>query len=115
MENRTSTSSAFTAGPWHICRSEVEEVYGGSEHFAIQTDLTKGAGQIIADIEGDLDPEAEANARLIAAAPELLEALKDVTASLEDFYAVDHRAAGEHFGMALLECMRDVIAEAEGA
>lgn len=75
-------SSAHTAGLWHVCFSEIEEVYGGARHYAVSADSENG-GQILADVEGDLTPEAEANAYLMAAAPELLDTLKAINGDCE--------------------------------
>jgi hypothetical protein len=50
--------------------------------------------------------------RLMRAAPELLDALQDMTQALADFYAIDHVAAGQHFGMAMRERAEAAIAKA---
>ena len=75
MEN-IPTSSAHIPGPWHVTTCKAPAVYGGEKHFAIIDDPDTGYGIIIADLE--TMPEAEANARLMAAAPELLAALETV-------------------------------------
>lgn len=56
--------SKHTQGPWHIARFEASTV-----------DIRDARGVTVAEV-GDTSMEDEANARLIAAAPELLEALK---------------------------------------
>lgn len=63
--NKLEQAVEHTPGPWHIGMKPGPMIYG-----------TKG--EQIADMKADLlmDGEREANALLIAAAPELLEALK---------------------------------------
>jgi len=65
-----------TTGPWHLTVSENPGVYGGEKHFAIIADHQTSNGQILADVE--TLPEAKANATLMAAAPELLNALENL-------------------------------------
>lgn len=61
-----------TPGPWTATNSGFAElVYAGC-------DQTLGSGHRIAEMIG---PNGEANARLIAAAPELLQALKELLAT----------------------------------
>jgi hypothetical protein len=55
--------TAYTAGPWHIDRqSPYSEIC-----------IKPYPGKIVCDIDGT-DEESEANARLISAAPEMLDA-----------------------------------------
>lgn len=70
----SSTSSAHTPGPWLASVSHCEEIYGLDKHDCVES---RSAGQLVADIcpTGD-DEESAANARIIAAAPELLRYLK---------------------------------------
>lgn len=58
------SDTPHTTGPWHIDRQ--------SPHSPIC--IKPYPGRIVCDIQGT-DEEAESNARLIAAAPDLLEAL----------------------------------------
>ena len=74
MKN-TAIASAHTAGPWHVDRQ--------SPYSAIC--IKPYPGRIVCDIAGT-DQEAEANALLIAAAPELLEVCKYIVQLTE----VDH-------------------------
>ena len=58
---------AHTPGPWHVSRSGIDRlVYADSEH-AFDLAIVRSGGD---------DDEVNANARLIAAAPDLLAALK---------------------------------------
>jgi hypothetical protein len=72
--------SSFTPGPWLVSTSEIEEVYGGRKHLCIIGDPEK-FGSVIADIE--ICEESGANARLIAAAPDLYNALKMIVENME--------------------------------
>lgn len=72
------TKTKYTPGPWHICPYKEST----SKRLGVAPD---GAGKI-AEIHPfkicGHDEEAEANARLIAAAPELLEALEIAASAL---------------------------------
>jgi hypothetical protein len=61
-------TTQYTPGPWEICPNWPEQ-----NQRKIQPE---GEVSGVALSFGDTDEEAEANARLIAAAPEMLEALK---------------------------------------
>lgn len=68
---------AHTPGPWVVVEADVPPF--GS--FAIRNDHEAPGG--LAITVGGLGEEERANAHLIAAAPELLEALKDIAGSNE--------------------------------
>lgn len=67
-----------TKGPW-IVRGH-DESQGGSLIVSLSADIENDVASVYGGNE-DEPLEREANARLIAAAPELLEALKDVYAT----------------------------------
>lgn len=67
--------SNFTQGPWQAIGTMVRGPYALGEN--------NRPGGLIADCGGYYTPETSANARLIAAAPELLEALQELLASVE--------------------------------
>jgi hypothetical protein len=96
MKNTNRTSPAHTAGPWHIDRQ--------SPHSPIC--IKPFPGRIVCDIQGT-DEEAEANARLIARAPRLLDVVNALMDRLEeidpDYYRSDLIAAAD-----------DVLAEIDG-
>jgi hypothetical protein len=78
------TGSSYTPGPWYV-----EAVMGDDPHeICIDSREGRGTPEVIASVVwDDEDPhpvlglaEANANARLIAAAPDLLQALKAVVA-----------------------------------
>lgn len=68
-------SDKHTPGPWNVLPAENEQ--GGF-------DIDSEYGYHIAETIGGLDYEEEANARLIAAAPDLLEALIRLLPMAED-------------------------------
>lgn len=71
--SRNPTKATHTAGPWGIAKSHIKDV------IAIRTD-GQDDGQCVAQALRDIGEqgEDEANAHLIAAAPELHDALEDL-------------------------------------
>lgn len=65
--------SEHTPGPWEWDAGDI-----GAEYSVPYSDIFKDAGEIIIASFNDNIPEGRANARLIAAAPDLLEALEDI-------------------------------------
>lgn len=63
-----------TPAPWILDESQIDKAYC---YYVVATDHD-GTQIVIAETEGDSDTE-EANACLIAAAPELLEALEELS------------------------------------
>jgi hypothetical protein len=97
-ETGRSSTAAHTPGPWHF----VEEnaglmtdhgygiLYGEPDSWGWEKNLYVSVGCSLR-VERELGKGvAEANARLIAAAPEMLEALKDLLTIVEGVF-------GEHF------------------
>ena len=73
-----SNETKFTPGPWSLDNNDVRD-----EAQAVLRDAT---GCIVADaFTMDRTGECEANAHLIAAAPELYEALEDCMTALEPY------------------------------
>ena len=64
----------YTPGPWKLKPVDDRFLYG----TRVQGPERDDAFNCIADVPGGKDPECLANARLIAAAPDLLEALKSL-------------------------------------
>lgn len=91
--------SKHTEGPWHISESEHE-----------------GAGLLIKPIPGqvvcecDPVPEMVANARLIAAAPEMLEALEMVD---QVFHLLSAKEIIELIGRRNVRAVRSAVAKAK--
>ena len=67
--------SKYTAGPW---KAYANAEFSGSEDYPFLVALDYGVGPTNPNVMGCR--MSEANAHLIAAAPELLEALKEITA-----------------------------------
>lgn len=79
----TDSKAKYTPGPWKICKKfphqKFIEVEHGDKH-------TKGAASLViarVTCRTTWQEQQEANARLIAAAPELLEALQECVELLE--------------------------------
>ena len=70
----------YTPGPWEVSNMHLNEAAGGVECLEVYAPNGKHASWVALVMEEPATgrkAEGEANARLIAAAPELLEALKD--------------------------------------
>ena len=94
-----------TPGPWAVYPPEMLD----NQHWSVQTDC----GMTI--VCGEDTPEAAANARLIAAAPELLASLRECSTALADLLA-DADPSGlecQEQWACVAECKK-VIAKAEG-
>lgn len=72
IENKVS----HTPGPWKLSQSPVRISKLGGLPFKSIKNTSSIGGKIIANAFGTTREEAQANAKLIAAAPELLEALR---------------------------------------
>jgi len=91
-EHATSTLAQHTPGPWNVT--------AGLNHFYVRT-----PERYLAKTSGD-DTEAQANARLIAAAPELLDMLRACSRVFNDPGFTDRAGYGERINA--------VINKAEG-
>jgi hypothetical protein len=96
-----TTQATHTPGPWEISKNEAGEL-----------DICEaGAGNMLADLAKCKN--AEANARLIAAAPDLLEALRGLLR--ETRQSVPNINVKKHFSlMVQMEEAKSAIAKAEG-
>lgn len=104
--------SEHTKGPWQISPYTETSVQGANINRHI---CSTGGPQIMAGKDGSTDwlGENEANARLIAAAPEMLEALKSVGDLFDGLeFEVDAIAAASTHR--LIRVVRAAIAKAEG-
>lgn len=103
-----------TPGPWH---ADTGPKTLDSDHRVVEIHSSTGGktgdGNVIATIHGDifnhtvpLIEEAKANAKLIAAAPELLEALKSIA---DENYDDDDK---KHHLYAIIDRMKSIANEA---
>lgn len=76
-------SARHTSGPWQSIGSHESEGFNCYWINAQPNSAMRGFTKEIAAVTGPQGGEAEANARLIAAAPELLEALQGLANALE--------------------------------
>lgn len=99
--------SKRTPGPW-----EAKQADDGSAKYWITGD--RWIGQVGNGTHGaDSHAFAEANSRLIAAAPDLLEALKAINEAA--CYVTEEDPSTQRMGLLLIGTIaRDVIAKAEG-
>jgi hypothetical protein len=75
----TETKQTHTPGPWELREPNCPD---GPHKYGIQQ---INDGWTVADINSDIEQgEEEANARLIAAAPEMLEALEGLLSEMRD-------------------------------
>jgi hypothetical protein len=106
--------SEYTEGPWNVCEPVgwmPEGRHWTAEQMMEMWWVGKRPGVAVALIDGSVDgrQEAEANARLIAAAPELLAACEGAYLALfQSLPATRLRMQGE------LAALRDAIADARG-
>lgn len=101
MQNGDSKGASHTPGPWFVSE------FAGA--LIVRADLGDGESVDVAALmdEGSTeDVTIEANARLIAAAPELLDALRRSLWLIE----VEHKLDGQH----ITRDARAAIAKAEG-
>lgn len=92
------TTAQHTPGPWTVCPA--------AKGFDIRHDIAPGSirGRLVANVDG------RANARLIAVAPELLEALRKLVAYLEPIPFATSCIEGDR----AMQGARAAITKAEG-
>ncbi len=87
--------SKHTPGPWYYTRYDSVEPYG---KFAICKQGERSVATTTGGALSDLANENEANARLIAAAPDLLEILIALTAAFDSGDLVWKNFESKHYG-----------------
>ena len=103
------SDAKFTPGPWAFQKDEdfsMDEVFG----FFVQG----GEGSEIVYFENDDRPETKANARLISAAPELLEALMEAEKHFGPFAEITINGQHDPDDVRVVSIMRAAIAKATG-
>lgn len=95
-----------TPGPW-----VANDQHSGSEIWRIESDggVYANDGYIIASLFG---PDAKANARLMAAAPELLDLVRDMVAEVVDYATINN--LGDPEKQHNVKWARALIAKATG-
>jgi hypothetical protein len=96
--------SKHTPGPWTACDNNGYSIWRVTS-FGYRAN---SASRTVAEVVGD-SAETEANARLIAAAPETLELLRDVRR-----YVADANLRGEGYAEIDLKAIDALLAKIEG-
>ena len=102
-------SNKHTPGPW---LSHSGCIYAACQMNERGTTCQRPLAEVTSD--QDHDDHYEANCRLIAAAPDLLEALLELTARSENFHAADVRFADFEVAKDAIRNARTAIAKATG-
>jgi hypothetical protein len=109
--------SKHTPGPWNVCQP-VEWDLGGRSWTAEQMMhmwwVGKRPGVAVALIDGSEAQSGESNARLISAAPELLNELQGLVNAVDEYIEAAIRD-GEPVYLAIPESARAAIAKARGS
>lgn len=96
-----------TKGPWKVIHTQTRKL-----QWNVGTDILAPVQAMIVEGFNNRDGNAEANARLIAAAPELLKVCKLILKDCEDIeWAETNNPDGFD---AMADSLRTVIAKAEG-
>lgn len=99
--------SNYTLGPWTIPEKVV--AWEKDDRGCVYWDFPVRIGALDTCVRGETKKEAEANARLIAAAPDLLEALKRV-----EHYLQGDRTGRDFEESDVVGIVQAAIAKAEG-
>lgn len=112
LRTKPDTGTAHTAGEWTVSRSKMAT--DGAFDYAISAaDAPVIAEAFGRDAKGGW-PNAEANARLIAAAPDMFEALRDVVTFAALYKGKMEDTLGDEALAALGETALAVLTRAEG-
>lgn len=108
--------SKYTPGPWESNKSES---FGNTVFYVSQQDgapYTQHYSDVASTIPGELESIQEANANLIAASPEMLEALKEAVAcGMVPASSAKEGGAARHARQTVVaDMIRAAIAKAEG-
>lgn len=104
----TTEKGKHTSGPWRL----TVQRKGPNSGFFIDHDIDSEDGYTILASYGEVDDTDEANARLIAAAPELVQALLNLQRELHSAVKLDVR---KHYSLMVADSMASkAIGKAEG-
>lgn len=103
--------SKHTKGPWHCRFDAFEEVMSVTSDARLDEQMAEIC-HVSVGYDEPFESEQQANARLIAAAPELLDALTD--AGLQITYLHEKLGSDTGTGNSALARIRAAIAKAEG-
>lgn len=102
---QTESATTHTPGPWRLA------VVGGFRDGQPSASIWIEAGEYYSIASVIPQREVEANAHLLAAAPELLFALKMLLADIEDYQRINHLGGADNHSQ---QMARAAIAKAEG-
>jgi len=107
MNDTKEKHATFTPGPWSLSLNIHDEDHGEQEYLhIIAKKRMSDIGMIRVAKHKPIRTTDEANARLIAAAPEMFETIKEIVAVVND--------AGPILGTAIGDKLREVLAKVEG-
>ena len=107
-------TAKHTPGPWYALRGQrnISIRHKTGDKFLSMVNVASVRGNLPADCPYG---SSEANARLIAAAPELLEALEEAENALADYIpTIERTGASLNYGHSVLKKARAAIAKATG-
>ncbi len=89
-----------SAGPWIYTNGR--HVYGGPHSDSKHANGRQCIAEVMSGKVDVVDDEAKANARLIAAAPDLLDALREIAAAMREDNGTFRKRGGTRAGFALV-------------
>ena len=99
------TKTKWTPGPWATGK-RTKNGYRKIDTFGLRSDPHYGLAKVVIELDGEPYKEGDANASLIAAAPDLYEALNRLLAN--------YRADGSEASTRDIEIARSALAKARG-
>ncbi len=111
-------NTKHTPGPWHVCTNKAGYPYQIRASFADEdkpgglVDITRWAS-----LSMPSSAEGQANARLIAAAPDMLAALKQIAGALDDWASIPppRDNTGEERALVVAAALARAVIKATGA
>ena len=110
------TESKHTPGPWHITGpSSGKGPSDDGGDYAIRSCGNYIIAEAIHKVDHNTYEPAESNARLIAAAPEMLEALNWLVSEVRATMSLAEESMRESAGNTNIKCLLDRLTQAEAA